>query len=64
MKDRSQFYQLCLKRLISQGIEPQLANKAAYIQAYVDGTRRRSHYEQDIIDLVWQQITGCMAQTW
>jgi hypothetical protein len=57
MTDHSQFYQLCLKRLISQGIEPKLASQVAQIQAYVDGTRRRSQYEQEIVDRVWEKIT-------
>jgi 5-formaminoimidazole-4-carboxamide-1-beta-D-ribofuranosyl 5'-monophosphate synthetase len=57
MTDRSQFYELCLKRLLCQGIEPKLASQVAQIQAYVDGTRKRSHYEQSIVDRVWEQLT-------
>ena len=59
MIDRSKFYDLCLVRLTNRGINPELAKKAAYIQAYVDGVRRRSKYEQEIIDQVWRQIVNC-----
>lgn len=58
MIDRSKFYDLCLVRLTNRGINPELAKKAAYIQAYVDGVRRRSKYEQEIIDQVWSQIAS------
>jgi hypothetical protein len=53
---RADFYDLCLKRLLVQGIDPVLATKVAYIQVYVDGSRRRSNYEQSLIDCVWQHL--------
>ena len=59
MIDRSKFYDITLVRLTNRGINPELAKKAAYIQAYVDGVRRRSKYEQEIIDQVWSQIVNC-----
>lgn len=54
--NRDQFYDLCLKRLLIQDVNPLLAKKAAYIQAYVDGVRRRSHHEQQLIEQLRKQI--------